>query len=128
MKILIDMNLSPDWVPVLAKVGWEAIHWSNVGDPRAPDNEIMVWAKSNGYTVLTHDLDFGAILAATKAESPSVVQVRMQNVNPHHIGNYVISVLDQFQDHLKKGALISVDKERSRARILPIEDQTSSIS
>lgn len=116
------MNLSPDWVPVLTNEGWEAVHWSNIGDPRAPDNEIMFWAKSNDYTVLTHDLDFGAILAATKAESPSVVQVRTQDVNPNNIGNYVISVIDQFQDHLKKGALISVDKERSRARILPIKD------
>ena len=25
-KILIDMNLSPDWVPVLMRHGWQAVH------------------------------------------------------------------------------------------------------
>jgi predicted nuclease of predicted toxin-antitoxin system len=31
MKILIDMNLSPDWVNYFAASGIEAIHWSRVG-------------------------------------------------------------------------------------------------
>ena len=62
MKLLIDMNLSPEWVPVLKERGWDAIHWSSIGDPGAPDREIMTWAKANGHIVFTHDLDFGAIL------------------------------------------------------------------
>ncbi len=28
IKILVDMNLSPDWVPALVREGWEAVHWS----------------------------------------------------------------------------------------------------
>ncbi|MFH0728984.1 MAG: hypothetical protein V2B19_21930 [Pseudomonadota bacterium] len=28
MKLLIDMNLSPQWVPVLEASGWKAVHWS----------------------------------------------------------------------------------------------------
>lgn len=41
MKIPVDMNLSPDWVKLLERAGWEAVHWSMVGDMRAPDEEIM---------------------------------------------------------------------------------------
>jgi predicted nuclease of predicted toxin-antitoxin system len=41
MRILIDMNLSPQWVEVLGQHGFEAAHWQQVGDPRAPDHEIM---------------------------------------------------------------------------------------
>jgi predicted nuclease of predicted toxin-antitoxin system len=41
MKLLVDMNLSPDWVAVLEQAGWETVHWSNVGNPRAADSEIM---------------------------------------------------------------------------------------
>ena len=37
MKILIDMNFSPQWSEVLGKYGWEVLHWSEVGDPKAKD-------------------------------------------------------------------------------------------
>lgn len=120
MKLLVDMNLSPRWIPVLEKEGWTAVHWSAVGDSSASDQEIMSWARSNGYVVVTHDLDFGAILAATKTESPSVVQLRTQDVNPHHAASLLLSVLSQFKAHLEQGALISVDEKKARARVLPL--------
>ncbi len=56
VKILIDMNLSPEWVPLLSGRGWPAVHWSGVGDPRARDGEIMGWAVANQHVVFTHDL------------------------------------------------------------------------
>ena len=122
MKLLIDMNLSPEWVPVLREEGWDSIHWSSIGDLGAPDREIMTWAKANGHIVFAHDLDFGAILAATKAESPSVFQIRTQDINPRHIRDLVVSALNQFKNHPKGGALVSVDETKSRARILPLQD------
>jgi predicted nuclease of predicted toxin-antitoxin system len=122
MKLLVDMNLSPEWVRVFEEGGWEATHWSKIGDAGASDSEIMTWAKANGHVVFTHDLDFGAILAATKAQSPSVLQIRTKDVNPHHIRNLVISVLNQFKGQLEKGALVSVDESTSRARILPFNE------
>ena len=73
MKIIIDMNLSPDWVAAFAFQNIESIHWSIVGDRRAEDEEIMIYARTHGYIVFTHDLDFGTILALTQAESPSVI-------------------------------------------------------
>lgn len=76
MKLLVDMNLSPAWLPVLQAAGHEVQHWSTKGNPRALDREIMAWARQNGYVVFTHDLDFGALLAVTGAEGPSVIQVR----------------------------------------------------
>ena len=122
MKILIDMNLSPVWESVLKDAGWEAVHWSRIGEPSASDKEIMAWAKTNGHVVFTHDLDFGAILAATKAECPSVIQVRTQDVNPRHMCDIIVSALGRFQEHLKRGALISIDEKKSRVRILPVND------
>ncbi len=32
MKILIDMNLSPDWVEVFTKANIESTHWSSIGE------------------------------------------------------------------------------------------------
>lgn len=120
MKFIIDMNLSPQWVPVLEGAGWEARHWSSIGKSNAPDQEIFEYAKANGYIIFTHDLDFGAILAATNTEFPSVIQVRIQDVAPEHLSNYIISALHQFEQHLDEGALITIDEKKSRVRILPL--------
>ena len=120
IKIIIDMNLPPSLVSILENEGWEALHWSSIGDPGATDSEIMRYAKKGGYVVLTHDLDFGAILAATGWKTPSVIQIRTQDVFPESIGNMIIATIHQFLDDIKKGAQISVDESQSRARILPI--------
>jgi predicted nuclease of predicted toxin-antitoxin system len=40
-RLLVDMNLSTEWIPLLRADGHEAVHWSEVGDPRAPDTALM---------------------------------------------------------------------------------------
>jgi predicted nuclease of predicted toxin-antitoxin system len=119
IQILVDMNLSPDWVPFLNGHGWSAAHWSTVGDPRAPDRAIMGWALANGYIVFTHDLDFGTALALTHAAGPSVLQVRTQDVLPQRLGSLVVATLRDHEAELAAGALVVIDEARSRLRILP---------
>lgn len=114
------MNLSPQWVSVFENAGWEAQHWSFIGKPNAPDQEIFEYAKSNGYVIFTHDLDFGTILAATNTDFPSVIQIRIQDVTPEHLSGYIISATHQFEKHLEAGALITIDEKKYRARILPL--------
>lgn len=80
----------------------------------------MEWAQVHGYIVFTHDLDFGALLAITSANGPSVIQVRTQNVSLESISQLIIKSIIQFQSELREGALISIDREKARARILPI--------
>jgi predicted nuclease of predicted toxin-antitoxin system len=120
MKILIDMNLSPDWALVFRAHGWEALHWSTTGDPRAPDRAVMDWARANGYAVFTHDLDYGSLLAATGANGPSVIQVRTHDVLPSDLGDTVVRVLSQYEGAIESGVLISVDETGTRARLLPL--------
>lgn len=120
MKLLIDMNLSPLWREVLVQADIDAIHWIEVGSPRATDTELCAWAKEHGYIVFTNDLDFGAILAATQAEAPSVFQVRTQDLTPDALSSRVIRTLAQHRDKLATGALITLDEQRARVRILPI--------
>ncbi len=122
MKVLVDMNLSPGWANFLAEAGFEAVHWSDVGEGNAPDSELMQWAVEHGYIVLTADLDFGAILAATQGRGPSVVQVRSDVLTPRAIGGAVLAAIRQSQQELLDGALISVDAARARLRILPLRE------
>jgi predicted nuclease of predicted toxin-antitoxin system len=120
MKFLIDMNLSPLWVRFLDEKGFDSVHWSNVGQPSAPDTEIMDYAAANQMIVFTHDLDFGALLANRRSSQPSVVQVRTQDVLPAAIGDIVLRALHASRSQLEDGALVTVDPNRHRIRLLPI--------
>ena len=121
MKLLIDMNLSPAWCGVLGKHGHTCFHWSQVGQPGASDAHVIAWAHENGCVVLTHDLDFGAILAVTQESGPSVVQVRTQDVLPERMETLLVEMLDRYQAELSEGALVVVDEAKSRVRILPLK-------
>ena len=123
MKLLVDMNLSPGWVGVLVDAGIDAAHWSTLGAGNAPDSEIMAYAKVNDCIVLTHDLDFGAILAANHGKKPSVVQIRAEDVSPQAIGKCVIAALRQMATELDEGALLTVDTNRTRLRVLPFQSR-----
>jgi predicted nuclease of predicted toxin-antitoxin system len=119
MKLLLDMNLPPRWVQFLTAGGFECVHWSAVGKPTATDSQIMAYARENGFIVFTHDLDFGALLAASRAAGPSVIQVRTQQIVPEAIGSLILNAIKQYEKELSEGALITIDPYRSRVRILP---------
>lgn len=119
-RLLVDMNLSPQWVPALQQHGWQAMHWSDVGDPKASDQEIMDWAAARQLVVFTHDLDFGTMLALSHDNGPSVLQVRNEDALPDAMAGPVIAALEQHEADLISGALVVVDSHRSRVRILPI--------
>lgn len=123
MKLLIDMNLSPRWVSFLAEVKIQAVHWSTLGVCNAPDLEIMNYARVNDYVVFTYDLDFGTILAATHGKKPSVIQVRSDDVSPDMIGTQVITALHQMVLELEEGALLTIDPNRTRLRLLPLQSK-----
>lgn len=114
------MNLSPLWVEALQDGGHSAVHWSTLGSGGAPDSEILLWARTQGHAVLTNDLDFTAILASSGGQAPSVVQLRMQDLLPDTAARIVLGALTQFAGDLERGALVTVDPTRARARKLPL--------
>jgi predicted nuclease of predicted toxin-antitoxin system len=121
MKLLVDMNLSPQLVSFLATSGIEATHWSKVGVDNAPDPEITACARAKELVVLTQDLDFRAILAVTQGLKPSVVQIRSEDLDFTAIGGQVVAAVLQMTEELEKGALLSIDPNRVRLRLLPLE-------
>lgn len=120
-RLVIDMNLSPEWVAVFKRHRISAVHWMTVGDPEATDTTIMEWARANDHVVFTHDLDFGTLLALTHADGPSVIQIRAQDVFPSHLESLVIPVLQQYAPELSAGALVVIDELRTRVRVLPLD-------
>src|SRR5438105_10029849 len=63
----------------LAEWGHEAVHASDIGLDRAPDEAILQQAKSDGRTVVTADLDYPRLLALAGAAEPSLVLFRGGN-------------------------------------------------
>jgi predicted nuclease of predicted toxin-antitoxin system len=114
------MNLSPVWVPFLTQAGFQCVHWSHIEDVKAPDTAVMSWARENDCVLFTHDMDFGALLAATRASGPSVLQVRVKNTMPDAIGHDVVRVLNLRSDLFQRGVLVTLDKARARIRVLPL--------
>lgn len=121
MRIPIDMNMPPRWERFLGDHGIDATHWSREGDQRAPDSEVLSWARDTGRVLLTHDLDFGVLLSMTAEAGPSVIQVRTQDVTPEAIGTLVLAALEKHREALDRGALLSIQGQTSRVRVLPIK-------
>lgn len=120
MKILIDMNLPPRLARLFAESGIESAHWSSLGTPDAADSSIMEYARKHDYVVLTYDLDFSAILAATQDTKPSVIQLRTVDTTPETVVVPVVKAIEQVGAELQEGALLTIDLNRARLRLLPL--------
>lgn len=122
MRWVIDMNLSPDWVPLLGESGDEVMHWSSLGPANAPDDEILAWAREHDAVILTQDLDFPQLLFASKEAGPSVVLLRMDNEFDSEARQFVILAIANAKDALRTGALLTVTNGRARMRRLPVRE------
>jgi len=120
VKILVDMSLSPRWTAALRNAGFEASHWSDIDRANAPDHVLFEYAGRRDLVILTHDLDFGAILAAGGGRKPSVVQIRGLDLRPELTASYLLAVLRQTAVELTAGALVTVNTRGTRIRILPL--------
>lgn len=121
MRILIDMNLSPGWSASLQAAGHEPVHWADVGPHDAPDRILFAWAVDHQAIVLSHDLDFGHLLALSGESRPSVVQLRVADPLPELWSNVLVAVLQQHDEELEVGALVTIDPSRRRVRMLPLK-------
>lgn len=120
MKLLLDQNIPRGWLTELRAAGHEVYLWSDIGPRGADDDTICRWAFGNACVVLTFDLDFGTILQATGAVGPSVLILRARDGRVERSGSQLLAVLDKFRLHLELGALVILDHDRQRVRLLPL--------
>lgn len=120
MKFLADMGISPRSVAFLGRLGHDAVHLHDAGLDRLSDASILSKALDEGRVVLTHDLDFGDLVAASRARLPSVVTFRLRNMSADHVNRYLQLILADHQERLIAGAVISVTEGQIRVRSLPI--------
>ena len=120
MRFLADMGISPNTVAMLRGLGYDALHLHEQGLDRLQDPLILQKARDEGRILLTHDLDFGELIAASGARLPTIVVFRLRNMRPERVNRYLDGILNQHGEALKQGAIISVTEGQIRVRLLPI--------
>ena len=120
MKFLADMGISPKTVSFLNSLAHDAVHLKDQGLQRAFDSFILEKALNEGRVLLTHDLDFAELLAASGGKAPSVIVFRLRNMHLDRVNMCLIMILKKHIEALEKGVIISVDEGLVRVRYLPI--------
>ncbi len=120
MKFLADMGISPKTVHFLRNLGHEAVHLYEEGLERLEDPAILAKAREENRILLTHDLDFSELIAASGAHLPSVIVFRLRNMRPENVNRYLLNIIEQHREALIKGAIVSVTEGRIRVRTLPL--------
>ena len=121
MKFLADMGISPKTVAILRDLGHDAVHLYEQGLSRLSDPGILRKARDEGRVLLTHDLDFGELMAASGANLPSVVVFRLRDMRPDGVNAHLWEVVSKYHEVLQKGVIVSVSEKQIRLRNLPIE-------
>ena len=120
MRFLADMGISPKTVDFLNALQHDATHVHDQELDSAPDSVILKKAREERRILLTHDLDFGELLAASGTVSPSVIIFRLRNMHPNRVNTSLDSIINKHAALLEQGVIVSVDEGQIRVRLLPV--------
>jgi len=81
MKFLLDVHLGRSLSDLLEQDGHSCRLVTDIMDERSSDQTILNEARENEEVILTHDLDFGTLLAFSKTAKPSVIIFRIEKIN-----------------------------------------------
>jgi len=115
------MGISPSTVAFLRQNGHEAVHLHDVDLDTLTDPVIMQKARAEDRVLLTSDLDFGDLLAASGESLPSVVIFRLRSMVPQNVNRHIEMLLKQYAGELEQGVIVSVAEDHIRVRRLPID-------
>ncbi len=123
MRFLADMGVSGSVAAALRALGHDVAHARERGLGRAPDVVLLETARREQRVVLTFDLDFGDLLAASGDQLPSVIIFRLRDQWPGAVTSRLLRVIAERIGELESGALVVVEHARYRLRRLPIADR-----
>ncbi|OQY88056.1 MAG: hypothetical protein B6D38_10860 [Anaerolineae bacterium UTCFX1] len=121
MNFLLNMNIRREMIAPLQERGHICRHVGDIGMSRAKDVEIVAEAKKTGETILTHDLDYGNLLAFSGDNAPSVIILRLRDLRSDEISSRLDVVWSEIELPLRNGAIVSISDRSLRIRNLPIE-------
>lgn len=121
MKFLLDMGISPKSADFLRRLDHDAVHLLDEGLGKLPDPDILEKARFEERVLLTHDLGFGELVAASGTQLPSVIIFRLNNMKPERVNRYLHEIIFKHQAALIQAVIISVSEEKIRSHYLPLK-------
>jgi len=115
------MGVSMATVGALRAAGEAVVHLREEGLHTLPDHKILDKAIQEQRVVVTFDLDFGELLAASGGDVPSVILFRTRNQTPNVVTQRLLQVLRTCRPALAAGAIVIVEDGGFRLRHLPIQ-------
>ena len=120
IRFLLDMGLAQSTGKYLRSQGHDVIHLCDQGLERLPDDQIVAKAQEEGRIIITHDLDFGRIVALSGNAVPSIVTLRLSDMTPAKVNVALQTVLTEATQSLERGALVTITDSGITVRALPI--------
>lgn len=71
-------------------------------------------------TIITHDLDYGQLLAFSGESNPSVIILRLRNTHPDNLLRRIVGIWHEIELPLSNGAVVILEDGAMRIRKLPI--------
>jgi predicted nuclease of predicted toxin-antitoxin system len=120
IRLLADVHISPKTVADLQKQGYEIMRSSEVLPANAPDINILEFARTENWVVLTQDLDFSMLVALSRYSQPSLITLRLSSAKPDIVTQKLLDVLPQIEEALQEGSAITIQDDSIRIRKLPV--------
>jgi predicted nuclease of predicted toxin-antitoxin system len=120
MRFLLNMNVPRELGRRLIAEGHECRHAGDIGMARATDVGVMEEAKGNDEIIVTHDLDYGDLLAFSGELAPSVIIFRLRNIHPDNLFARITHTWPEIEELLAEGAIVVLEDATFRIRKLPV--------
>jgi predicted nuclease of predicted toxin-antitoxin system len=115
------MGIAESTGQLLRAAQHDVVHLREVGLERLSDEGIVAKAQAERRVIVTHDLDFGRIVALSGRSVPSVVTLRLSDMRPSRVNLALEAALREAGPALQGGALVTITDRGIRIRKLPIE-------
>jgi predicted nuclease of predicted toxin-antitoxin system len=121
IRFLLDMGIAQSTGQLLRSQGYDVVHLREQGLERLPDDRIVAKAKDEGRVIVTHDLDFGRIVALSGSDVPSIVTLRLGDMTPERVNGVLKTAVIEAAESLENGALVTITDRGIRIRALPLD-------
>lgn len=119
-RFLADLNISSQTVEALRQQSWDINRSSRWLPSTAPDDEILDFARNEGFVIVTQDLDFSALLALGGYDEPSLVTLRLSNSDPEFVTQRLLEAAPLLGKALVESCAVTIEDFVVRIRKLPI--------